>query len=58
MSNRATEFLIELNSAGIKYEIDDGLFILNRQSKVSDILIIRMWNIPNSELIKAAGELK
>lgn len=57
-NKQAVEFLTELNSAGIKYQIENGLFILNRQSKVSDSLIIRMWDIPNSDLIKAASELK
>ncbi len=51
MSNRAKEFLTELNSAGIKYEIVEPMKLTSSQ-------LIQFGKLNNSELIKAAGELK
>jgi len=55
MSNRAKEFLSELNSAGIKYEIDDGYFKIVEPMKLTSS---QFGKLNNRELIKAAGELK
>lgn len=58
MSNRAKEFLTELNSAGIKYEIDNGYFKIVEPMKLSTNQLIRFGKLNNRELTKAAGELK